>query len=198
MDFWTITFKLLEGFWVTCEIFLVTLVASIPLGLLISFGSMSKIKPIRATIKSIVWVIRGIPLMLLVIAVYYGPALLFGWGLLPRIIAVLLAFIINYACYFSEIFRAGIESIPQGQYEAGPDNVITLDTALKSLYEQQKTLIDENTENGEYLGEIFVKLSVINKKAYYYVALIETSAKTALLIDGETGELLAIKDLPKP
>ncbi|MDD7015400.1 MAG: amino acid ABC transporter permease [Firmicutes bacterium] len=108
----------------TLEIFFLTLLGALPLGLLISFGSMSKITPIKAIVKTIVWIIRGTPLMLQLIIVYYGPGLILGtnvWGMgtSGRFIAVIVAFIINYACYFSEIYRGGIESIPQGQYEAG-------------------------------------------------------------------------------
>ncbi len=113
-----ITLNLLQGFGTTCAIFALTLVLSLPLGLLIAFGSMSKFKPLKCVVKVFVWIVRGVPLMLLLIVVYYGPGLIFGWDLLPRFIAVIVAFSINYACYFSEIFRGGIESIPKGQYEA--------------------------------------------------------------------------------
>lgn len=119
MDFWTVTISLLKGFGTTCELFGLTLVLALPLGLLVAFGSMSRVKVIKAVVRTIIWIIRGTPLMLQVIAIYYGPALLFGWGLLPRFIAVLVAFVINYACYFAEIYRGGIESIAKSQYEAG-------------------------------------------------------------------------------
>ena len=119
MDFITITLKLLQGFLTTCEIFALTLVSALPLGLLIAFGSMSKFKPLKIFVRCIVWIIRGTPLMLQVIIIYYVPGLLFHLPLLPRFIAVLVAFSINYACYFSEIYRSGIEAIPKGQYEAG-------------------------------------------------------------------------------
>ncbi len=119
MDFFSITLKLLQGFLTTCEIFALTLVSALPLGLLIAFGSMSKFKPLKLVVRCIVWIIRGTPLMLQVIIIYYVPGLLFNLDLLPRFIAVLVAFTINYACYFSEIYRAGIEAIPKGQYEAG-------------------------------------------------------------------------------
>lgn len=118
-DFITVTVELLKGFATTCEIFALTLVCALPLGLLIAFGAMSRLKVLKKAVRIFIWIIRGTPLMLQVIAVYYGPALLFGWGLLPRFFAVVLAFIINYACYFAEIFRGGIESISKGQYEAG-------------------------------------------------------------------------------
>ncbi|HIY78082.1 MAG TPA: amino acid ABC transporter permease [Candidatus Borkfalkia excrementavium] len=111
--------NLLNGFKITLSIFFLTLLISLPLGLLLSFGSMSKIKALRSVLKTIIWIVRGTPLMLLVIAVYYGPALLFQAPFLPRITAVIAAFVVNYACYFSEIFRGGIESISKGQYEAG-------------------------------------------------------------------------------
>ena len=100
-------------------IFGVTLLFSVPLGLVITFGSMSKIKPVKWLTKTFVWIIRGTPLMLQIIIVFYGPGLIFGWRALDRLVAVLIAFVINYACYFSEIYRGGIESIPKGQYEAG-------------------------------------------------------------------------------
>ena len=80
---------------------------------------MSKIPPIKWLVKTFVWIIRGTPLMLQIIIVFYGPGLIFGWDALPRLVAVLIAFVINYSCYFSEIYRGGIESIPKGQYEAG-------------------------------------------------------------------------------
>ena len=131
--------SLFEGFGVSLEIFTLTLLFAIPLGLVISFGSMSKIKPIKYIIKFIVWVVRGTPLMLQLILVFYGPGLLGSWandmiasgttngfiewlstwGVMDRFVAVIIAFSINYACYFSEIYRGGIESIPRGQYEAG-------------------------------------------------------------------------------
>lgn len=113
-----------EGFIKTLEIFLLTLLGALPLGLIIAFGSMAKWKPVKAVMKTFVWIIRGTPLMLQLILIYYGPGLLFdnniwGGGDTGRMTAVLVAFIINYACYFSEIYRGGIESISKGQYEAG-------------------------------------------------------------------------------
>ena len=119
MDFLSITLKLLEGFEQTCLIFALTLVLALPLGLVISFGSMSKFAPLRYVTKTFVWIIRGVPLMLQVIIVFYVPGILMGTPLLTRFASVVAAFVINYACYFSEIFRGGIESIPRGQYEAG-------------------------------------------------------------------------------
>ncbi|MBR0413413.1 MAG: amino acid ABC transporter permease [Eubacterium sp.] len=117
--FLTVTLDLLKGFWETFKIFAATLVFALPLGLVLSFGSMSKIPPIRWLVKTFVWIIRGTPLMLQLIIVYYGPGLLFGWDLMERFNAVLVAFVINYSCYFSEIYRGGIQSIPVGQQEAG-------------------------------------------------------------------------------
>ncbi|MBQ2769905.1 MAG: amino acid ABC transporter permease [Clostridia bacterium] len=115
----SVTLRLLEGFGVTCKIFFVTLIGALPLGLVIAFCSMSSFKPLRWLSRTFVWAIRGTPLMLQVLLVYYGPGLLFGAKALGRITAVIVAFIINYAAYFSEIYRGGIESIPKGQYEAG-------------------------------------------------------------------------------
>lgn len=119
MSFIDVTMQLLNGFKTTMLIFAVTLLGAVPLGLIITFGSMSKLKPLRFLTRTFVWIIRGTPLMLQVILVFYGPGLIFGARALPREVAVLLAFIINYAAYFSEIYRGGIESIPAGQYEAG-------------------------------------------------------------------------------
>lgn len=116
--FANVTLSLMGGFVTTVQLFCLTLVFALPLGLLISFGSMSRITPLRALIKIIVWIVRGTPLMLQIIIIFYGPALL--WNIsLPRFTAALVAFVINYACYFSEIFRGGIQGIPSGQYEAG-------------------------------------------------------------------------------
>lgn len=119
MSFTRVNLSLLEGFGITCLLFVLTLVMAIPLGLLITFGSMSKFKPLKYLSRAIVWVIRGTPLMLQVIIVFYGPGLLFNAPMSSRLLAVVVAFVINYACYFSEIYRGGIESISKGQYEAG-------------------------------------------------------------------------------
>jgi polar amino acid transport system permease protein len=119
MGFLDITLSLLNGLKQTCLIFALTLVLALPLGLVISFGSMSKFKPLAAAVKVFVWIIRGVPLMLQVIIAFYVPGFLFGTPLLTRFAAVIVAFVINYACYFSEIYRGGIESISKGQYEAG-------------------------------------------------------------------------------
>lgn len=137
MEFITVTQSLLEGFAITCLLFALTLVFSIPLGLMITFCTMSKIRVVKAIFKAFVWVIRGVPLMLQLFIVYYLPGMLSPTGLNPfgrldnlmyfrfhienggAFLAALIAFVINYAAYFSEIFRGGIESIPKGQYEAG-------------------------------------------------------------------------------
>ena len=120
-SFWQITLELFKGFWVNFKLFGITLVCALPLGLILSFGSMSKYKPIKYLVKLLVWIIRGTPLMLQIIIVFYGPGLLFGMqvGNDYRFKAAVIAFIINYSCYFSEIYRGGIESIPKGQQEAG-------------------------------------------------------------------------------
>ena len=134
--------RLLESSVLNLEIFFVTLVLGLPLGLIISFGSMSRwrpfgflaplgsdkhwfihllsqLRPISALVQIFVWVIRGTPLMLQIIIVYYGPGLIWGAKAMGRMEAAILAFVINYACYFSEIFRGGIQSMPAGQKEAG-------------------------------------------------------------------------------
>ncbi len=122
--FQTVIKTLFEGFGTTLQIFFFTLLGALPLGLIIAFGSMSKFMPLKALVKTVVWVIRGTPLMLQLLVIYYGPGLLlhnniWGGGNGGRMTAVLTAFIINYACYFSEIYRGGIESIAKGQTEAG-------------------------------------------------------------------------------
>ena len=114
-----VTMTLLDGFGTTLEIFFLTLIFALPLGLIISFGSMSKFKVIKWPIKMLIWIIRGTPLMLQIFVVLYAPGLLLDMPIKSRTFAVLLAFVINYAAYFSEIYRGGIESIPAGQYEAG-------------------------------------------------------------------------------
>ena len=122
--FQTVIKTLFEGFGTTLQIFFFTLLGALPLGLIIAFGSMSKFMPLKSLVKTVVWVIRGTPLMLQLLVIYYGPGLLlhnniWGGGNGGRMTAVLTAFIINYACYFSEIYRGGIESIAKGQTEAG-------------------------------------------------------------------------------
>ena len=114
-----VTLQLLDGFWETLKVFMLTLAFSLPLGLVVCFGSMSKFFPLKAVVRCFVWVIRGTPLMLQLIIIFYGPGLLFDLPALPRMTATIVAFAINYACYFSEIYRGGIESISKGQYEAG-------------------------------------------------------------------------------
>ena len=131
-----VTLSLLQGFYTTFEIFFLTLLFALPLGLIISFGSMSKFSPLKWASKLLIWVIRGTPLMLQLIVIYYGPGLvgtwaqanndgsaimewLATWQCFDRFLAVMIGFVLNYACYFSEIYRGGIESISKGQYEAG-------------------------------------------------------------------------------
>ena len=112
------------GFLQTLKLFAVTLLGAIPLGLIISFGSMSRFKPLSMLVRVIVWIVRGTPLMLQLLIIFYFPGLVFGkqlWGggESGRFIASAVAFILNYACYFSEIFRGGIQGVPVGQQEAG-------------------------------------------------------------------------------
>ena len=129
-NFSEILAELAQGFGTTLTLFAVTLVLALPLGLLIAFGSMSNFKPLKYLMRGIIWVIRGTPLMLQILLVSFLPSM---FGAMNKDIArafnmsitnlmfvfVAIAFVINYACYFSEIFRAGIESITKGQYEAG-------------------------------------------------------------------------------
>lgn len=133
MNFGEVTLYLLDGFGVTCMLFLLTLLFALPLGLLICMGTMTKFAPVRYIMKVFVWIIRGVPLMLQLFIVFYLPGMLFdvqlpdlelslfgkNLELSARFLSALIAFVINYACYFSEIYRGGIESISRGQYEAG-------------------------------------------------------------------------------
>ncbi len=145
--FWTVTLSLLKGFGAATELFFLTLLLGLPLGLVVAFGSMSKfqpfrrwilyrkkapgkflqalaqLRPISALTNIIVWIIRGTPLMLQIIIIFYGPGLWFDNNIWAfgngRMAACTLAFVINYACYFSVIYRGGIEGVPVGQREAG-------------------------------------------------------------------------------
>ncbi len=119
MIFATVTKELLIGFLDNCQIFALTLLMAIPLGLIITFGSMSKFKPLAFITKVFVWIIRNTPLILQLFVVFYVPGLVFGIPMRNRMAAALIAFVINYACYFSEIYRGGIEGISKGQFEAG-------------------------------------------------------------------------------
>ena len=111
--------SLFEGFWLNLVLFFVTIICAVPLGLLITFCSMSKFKPLSIVSKVFVWIIRGTPLMLQLFVIYHGPGLILDVPMRSRFFAAVIAFVINYAAYFSEIYRGGIESIPKGQYEAG-------------------------------------------------------------------------------
>lgn len=119
-QFVNVTQQLLKGFGENSLIFAVTLLLSLPLGLIVSMGSMSKFRPLKWVTKAFVWVIRGTPLMLQLFVVFYVPPLVSGGSFsFPRMNAAMIAFVINYSAYFSEIYRGGIEAIPRGQYEAG-------------------------------------------------------------------------------
>ncbi|MGN0465307.1 MAG: amino acid ABC transporter permease [Lachnospiraceae bacterium] len=122
--FWTVTQELLLGLATTAQIFFLTLLFALPLGLVLAFGSMSKWKPLRYLIQVFVWIIRGTPLMLQLIIIFYGPGMWLGHNIWSgdetgRVTATVVAFAINYSCYFSVIFRGGIEGVPAGQREAG-------------------------------------------------------------------------------
>lgn len=119
MSFWNVTMTLLEGMVNTGKLFVLTLLFALPLGFVICWGSMSRARIVSIPVRVLVWIVRGSPLMLQILIVYYGPGLLFGLPLLPRFTAALCTFVLNYACYFSEIYRGGLQSIPTGQKEAG-------------------------------------------------------------------------------
>ena len=119
--FWSVTLSLLEGLREVVKLFALTLVFSLPLGLAVTFGSMSKCRPVSWFFNVLVWIVRGTPLMLQLILIFYGPGIWLGhniWGS-QRMLACTVAFVLNYACYFSEIYRGGIEAVPKGQTEAG-------------------------------------------------------------------------------
>ncbi|MEE0409384.1 MAG: amino acid ABC transporter permease [Clostridia bacterium] len=111
--------SLFDGFGYNLLIFFGTIIAAVPLGLIITFCTMSKFKPLSYLSRLFVWIIRGTPLMLQLFVILYGPGLLLGIPMKSRLTAAFIAFIVNYAAYFSEIYRGGIESISKGQYEAG-------------------------------------------------------------------------------
>ncbi len=123
-DFQTILGRMLDSFQLNIQLFVLTLVFSLPLGLVIAFGSMSRWKPLAWLTRTVVWIIRGTPLMLQVIIIFFAPGLLnlgapWGSGASARFTAATVAFVFNYACYFSEIYRGGIQGVPKGQMEAG-------------------------------------------------------------------------------
>ncbi len=118
MTFQTMVTQLAAGFLTTLAIFVLTLLGSLPLGLAVYFGRKSRFSWLRAIVRVYISIMRGTPLMLQLMVVYYAPNLMFGMRPLPRFSATIVAFIINYAAYFAEIYRGGIESIPAGQYEA--------------------------------------------------------------------------------
>lgn len=112
------------GFLQTLKLFFVTLIGAIPLGLIIAFGSMSRFRPLRYLTRIFVWIIRGTPLMIQMLIIYYFPGLvldnpIWGSGETGRFLAASVSFVVNYACYFSEIYRGGIQGVPKGQEEAG-------------------------------------------------------------------------------
>lgn len=122
--FWEVTQTLLGGLWTTFQIFILTLLVALPLGLILAFGTMSKFKPLRYLLNVLIWIIRGTPLMLQLIILFYGPGMWLGHNIWSgdekgRIMATVVAFSINYSCYFSVIFKGGIEGVPVGQREAG-------------------------------------------------------------------------------
>ena len=153
MTFLEVTSFLFDGFKISLLIFAVTLLCGAPLGLPIAFCSMSKFAPVKALSKVFVWIVRGVPLMLQIFIIYYVPGLLFEFPMFSyvdriiyanfgiadagRITAVLIAFIINYACYFSEIYRGGVESISLGQYEAGYVLGLTKSQVFKNIILKQ-------------------------------------------------------------
>ena len=134
------------GFLQTLKLFIVTLVGALPLGLVIAFGSMSHFKPLSWLARLIVWVIRGTPLMIQLLIIYYFPGLvlhnpIWGGGETGRFLAAAVSFIINYACYFSEIYRGGIQGVPEGQKEAAKSIGMTgLQAFFRVIFPQAVTV----------------------------------------------------------
>ena len=161
--FLPVTLQLLAGFGESLKIFLLTLLFALPLGLVICFGSMSKFSPLRKVTRCFVWIIRGTPLMLQLIIIFYGPGLMFGMSAMPRFTATIVAFAINYACYFSEIYRGGIESIPRGQYEAGQVLGMTKSQIFFKvvLLQVVKRILAPMSNEIIWAGEAFIKKGLI-------------------------------------
>ena len=178
----TVTLTLLEGLGTTLKLFALTLLFALPLGLVIALGAMSRIAPLRWLVSTVVWVVRGTPLMIQILILFYGPGLLFDLPLLPRFGAALLSFVINYACYFSEIYRGGIQSIPRGQYEAGEvlgmtpmgNEFITLvkDTALVRVISVYEII---------WMGESYIKKGMIWPLFYTAVFYLAVNGVLTLL-----------------
>ena len=134
-QFLNVTQQLFKGFGDNSFIFIITLLLSLPLGLIVSMGSMSRFKPLKWITKTFVWIIRGTPLMLQLFVVFYIPPLASNGSFnFDRMNAALIAFVINYSAYFSEIYRGGIEAIPKGQYEAGQVLGMTKPQIFLKLY----------------------------------------------------------------
>ena len=152
-----VVLSLCDGFKVNCIIFVLTLAMAVPLGLVVTFGSMSNFKPLKWLSKTFVWIIRGTPLMLQLCVVLYAPGLLFDIPIRSRMTAVLIAFVINYSAYFSEIYRGGIESISRGQYEAGQVLGLTKTQVFFKVVRKIVVLLPNRT------NQIFLELFVIFK-----------------------------------
>ena len=179
MTFLEVTAFLFNGFLISLLIFAVTLLCGAPLGLPIAFCSMSRFKPVKAISKVIVWIVRGVPLMLQIFIIYYVPGLLFDFPMFSkvdryffmnygiedagRITAVLIAFSLNYACYFSEIYRGGIESISRGQYEAGYVRGLTKGQSFKNIVPKQVIQRRRTTIKDAALANCIVVCEIIKQ-----------------------------------
>ncbi len=157
--FRTVLSALNSGFLKTLQLFFITLIGALPLGLVISFGSMSRFPPLRWLTRLVVWVIRGTPLVLQIIALFYVPGIQkwFNWpsGESGRMMAVCVAFIINYACYFSEIYRGGIQGVPKGQQEAGQVLGMTKAQIFRhiTLLQMIKRIVPPHLQRDHHVGE---------------------------------------------
>ena len=172
--FWTVTISLLRGFLMTLKLFGLTLLFSLPLGLFICFNSMSRNPVLRLPFRFLIWIIRGTPLLLQLLVFYYGPGILFhtnlwGSGDSGRFFAALAAFVINYACYFSEIYRGGIQSIPVGQYEAGQVLGMTKGQIFRKIIFLQviKRIVPPISNEIIWSGQSFIKAEGIIWPLFY-------------------------------
>lgn len=183
--------ELSSGLLVSLEIFFLTLAGALPLGMIVAFGRMSRVKPLQLLVKLYISIMRGTPLMLQLLVVYFGPYYIFGIRLTPsyRFIAVIIGFVLNYAAYFAEIYRSGIEAMPKGQYEAadvlGYSKIQTffkiilpqvIKTILPSVTNEVITLV-KDTSLAYTIGvaEMFTQAKIISAAQ---------SAMTALIVAG--------------
>lgn len=180
MSFWDVTVKLLDASKYTVGIFFLTLLIAIPLGMVVCAFAMSRFKPLKYVTQVFIWIIRGTPLMLQLVVVFYGPGLIFGIPMQDRFLATIIAFSINYAVYFAEIYRGGILAMPIGQYEAGKvlgmsrmqvNRIIILPQVAKKItpaMSNEVITLVKDTSLANFIGIaeiIFAAKSIVSTKA---------------------------------